>query len=140
MTLRKKGKIASWNDDKGYGFIAPLADGKQVFVHATAFSNRGRRPQLGEIVTYLPSTDKQGRPCAIDATLAGDKLVKKAPKRPSAIALLFAVMFMAAIGMSVALGRLPEEVLIGYAALSLATFAAYALDKLAARSEGLENA
>ena len=27
--MRSKGKIASWNDDKGYGFITPLTGGKQ---------------------------------------------------------------------------------------------------------------
>ncbi len=28
-----KGKITSWNDEKGFGFIRPSGGGKQVFIH-----------------------------------------------------------------------------------------------------------
>ena len=50
--MRTKGKITSWNDDKGYGFITPLSGGKQIFIHISALSNRNRRPELNEVVTY----------------------------------------------------------------------------------------
>ena len=81
--MRSKGKIASWNDDKGFGFITPLAGGKQVFIHVSAFGNRNRRPEINDVVTYALSTDKQGRPCAANATLAGDKLKEKKAKESS---------------------------------------------------------
>lgn len=131
--MRSKGKVASWNDGKGYGFIAPLAGGKQVFVHINAFGNRNRRPEVNDVVTYALSTDKQGRPCAANATLAGDKLKKKRSQKAGAAAMLFALLFLIAVGVSVIVGCLPVVVIVAYATLSLITFVAYALDKSAAR-------
>ncbi len=69
--MRAKGKVTSWNEEKGFGFITPGAGGKQVFVHIKAFNNRNRRPEINQIVTYAVSIDKQGRPCAVKAILAG---------------------------------------------------------------------
>ena len=131
--MRTKGNIASWNDDKGYGFITPLSGGKRIFVHVSAFSNRNRRPKLNGVVTYSVSTDKQGRPCAANATLAGDTLVVKAPKKRNTAAVLFAVLFLAAMGVSILMGALSGIFLVGYMALSMITFMAYAFDKSAAR-------
>jgi uncharacterized membrane protein YsdA (DUF1294 family)/cold shock CspA family protein len=131
--MRSKGRIASWNDEKGYGFITPLAGGKQVFIHVRAFSNRNRRPEVGNVVTYGISKDKQGRACAAKATLAGDKLKQKAPQRRSPLAIPFALLFLCAVGVSVLTGHLPVLIIIAYATLSVITFVAYALDKSAAR-------
>ena len=33
--MRAKGKITTWNSDKGFGFITPNIGGKQVFDHMT---------------------------------------------------------------------------------------------------------
>ena len=131
--MRTKGKIASWDDDKGYGFIEPSSGGKQIFIHASALSNRNRRPQLNQVVTYSVSTDKRGRPCAANATLAGDRLVKRAPGKGNAAVMLFAVVFLAAVAVSTWVGNLSKAVLIDYIALSLASFFIYAYDKSAAR-------
>ncbi len=131
--MRMKGKVVSWNDDKGYGFITPLGGGKQIFIHVNALSNRDRRPKTNEVVTYSISKDKQGRPCAVNATLAGDKHKVKSTQRPSSKSILFALLFLATVGVSVVTGNLPVVLLIGYMALSLVAFVAYALDKAAAR-------
>ena len=131
--MRIKGKITSWNDEKGFGFITPLAGGKQIFIHISALTNRNRRPELNEVVTYSVSSDKQGRPCAANATLAGDKLIKKAPKKSNTAAILFAVLFLVAVAVSALTGSLSNYLLVGYAALSLVTFFAYAFDKSAAQ-------
>ena len=131
--MRVKGKITSWDADKGYGFIKPLAGGKPIFIHISALSNRSRRPELDEVVTYSVSTDKQGRPCAADATLAGDKLAKKEAMKSSKSAMLFAAFFLAAIGIAAIAGNLSRILLVGYAGLSLVTFVAYAIDKSAAK-------
>lgn len=131
--MRFKGKIASWNDNKGYGFITPLAGGKQIFVHINAFGNRARRPELNEVVTYAMSKDKRGRPCAANATLAGDKLVRKSARKTNKRLVHFALLFLAGVAGAVMAGKLPLAVLVAYAALSIVTFIAYALDKSAAR-------
>ena len=131
--MRTKGKITSWHDDKGYGFISPLSGGKQVFIHIKAFSNRNRRPEIGQVVTYGISSDKQGRPCAEKATLAGDKLQQNERKNSGAISILFAIIFIGIVAISVVAGKLPPIVLAIYIGLSILTFFIYLGDKSAAK-------
>jgi uncharacterized membrane protein YsdA (DUF1294 family)/cold shock CspA family protein len=130
--MRTKGKLTTWHDDKGYGFITPLAGGGQVFVHIKAFGNRSRRPAVGEVVSYALSADKQGRPCADRATLAGDRL-RTAPKRAGGSrAMLAAALFLGAIGGAAVTDKVPPLVFGLYLVASLITFAVYAADKTAA--------
>ena len=131
--MRVKGKIRSWNDDKDYGFVALLDGNKQIFIHISALSNRKRQPELNDVVAYSMSSDTQGRLRAANATLAGDKLIKKAPKKSSKTAIPFAVLFLAAMGLSALTANTSPFLAIGYAGLSLITFLAYAFDKSAAR-------
>jgi len=44
------GKIAQWNDERGFGFISPAEGSGSVFVHITAFprSDRLRQPRPGK--------------------------------------------------------------------------------------------
>lgn len=70
--MRSKGKITSWNDRKGYGFITPDGEENQIFVHISAFADRKQRPVVNQEVSFALSTDKQGRPCAADVTEADD--------------------------------------------------------------------
>ena len=131
--MRTKGRITSWNDDKGYGFITPLSGGKQIFFHISALSSRSRRPDVNEIITYSVSKDAKGRPCAANATLAGDKLIPKTARKSNTTAILLAVLFLGAITVAALAGELPLVLLTVYVALSLITFFAYALDKSAAQ-------
>ena len=131
--MRTKGKITSWNEDKGWGFVVPLTGGKQVFIHMTAFSNRDRRPELGQVVTYSVSTDKQGRPCAANATLAGDRLREQKKKSNGTTTIAIAAIFIAIVGAAVLVEKLPLIVFVLYLALSILTYWAYALDKTAAK-------
>ena len=131
--MRAKGKITSWNDDKGYGFVTPLTGGKQIFIHISALKNRNRRPELNDVVTYSVSKDAKGRPCADNATLSGDRLVERTSRKSNNLAIAFSLMFLAAIATGVATGSLSKNLLVGYVAFSFFTFVAYAMDKSAAK-------
>ena len=131
--MRAKGKITSWNDEKGFGFITPYADGKRVFIHIKAFSNRNRRPEINQVVTYTLSADKQGRPCAIKATLAGDRLPEKTARKNSSLPVIIAAFFLAIVIIAALAAKIPALILGLYLAASLITFIIYALDKSAAR-------
>ena len=131
--MRVKGRIRSWNDQKGFGFIEPDESGKQVFIHISAFSNRNRKPATGELVTYALATDGQGRPCAVKATLPGDILPKRAKGIGKALAVIGAILFLCVIGVSVAASKLPPAILGLYLVASLITFIMYAVDKSAAK-------
>ena len=130
--MRTKGKIASWNDDKGYGFIAPMHGGGQVFAHIKAFANRGRRPAVGDVVTFSMSTDARGRPCAKGATIAG--VPKTAiSKQSNALSNVVATGFLLIVVGAVSVSAIPMPILLLYLVVSTATFGAYALDKSAAK-------
>ena len=131
--MRDKGKLVSWNDEKGFGFIAPFSGAAQVFIHVKAFGNRNRRPEINDVVTYTLSSDKQGRPRAANATLAGAKRPTRTERRSGAAGMMIAAMFLAFVGASLLLTKLPPEIFVLYLAASLVTFIAYAIDKSAAQ-------
>lgn len=131
--MRTKGKITSWNDKKGFGFITPSTGGKQIFVHIKAFGNRNRRPEIDQIVTYALSSDEKGRPCAIKAILAGDRLAKATKRSTVSTLVIVAVFFLVIVAISVLTRRIPPLVLAIYIGVSLLTFTIYAADKSAAK-------
>ena len=131
--MRTTGKITKWNDDKGFGFITPNATGKQVFIHISAFSNRSRRPEINQVVTYTLSTDKQGRPRAENATLPGDKLRQNGNPKKGTFSIFLSVSFFIIISSLAVTGKIPLSLLALYFVCSLITFIAYAVDKSAAQ-------
>jgi uncharacterized membrane protein YsdA (DUF1294 family)/cold shock CspA family protein len=134
--MRKKGRLCSWNDQKGFGFIEPGHGGKQLFIHICEFSNRNRKPKTGDVVTYTLSVDKQGRPCATGATLPGDTLPRRSKTNRKALSIAGAALFLSVIGILAFWSKLPPIIFGLYLAASLATVFMYALDKSAAKREG----
>lgn len=130
--MRAKGKIASWNDEKGYGFISPLAGGGSVFVHIKAFENRVRRPEVGDVVTFSLSRDAQGRPCAEQANIAGVPKPAKRGRSSNVLPQIMAVGFLLVVGVAVSASAISPWILLFYLVVSVITFAAYAFDKSAA--------
>ena len=131
--MRTKGKITTWNDEKGFGFITPSTGGKQVFVHIKAFGNRNRRPEIKQLVTYELSSDGKGRPCAIKATLAGDRLPERVKSSNDSLLVIVATFFLVIVGVSVLTAKMPPLILALYMVVSLLTFIMYAVDKSAAK-------
>lgn len=70
------GKLRSWNDDRGYGFIAPTHGGRELFVHISAFPSDGSRPTVGETLTYELGKGDDGKPQAV-------RVYRQALGRPS---------------------------------------------------------
>ncbi|MFZ0487472.1 MAG: cold shock and DUF1294 domain-containing protein [Arenicellales bacterium] len=133
--MRHKGKITSWKDDRGFGFIAPNGGGQQVFVHIKSFANRQRRPAGNEVVTYELRTDARGRAQAERVVFAGERLPPDASSGPSSIPLVLAGGFLVFVAGAVFAGKLPIAVLGLYCTASVVAFVAYALDKSAARND-----
>ena len=59
--MRIEGTLTKWNDDRGFGFIAPTQGGPEVFAHISAFPRDGQRPRLGERLTFEIGTGKDGK-------------------------------------------------------------------------------
>lgn len=130
--MRYQGRITTWKDDKGFGFITPNGGGEPVFVHISAFSNRQRRPEGKEIVTYELKVDAKGRAQAKAVGFVGERPALSAPPGRSHLPLVFAICFLGFVLVAVLAGRLPIAVLGLYLVASLVAFFAYAHDKSAA--------
>ncbi len=132
--MRYQGRLTTWKDDKGFGFITANGDGAQVFVHIKSFSNRQRRPAGNEIVTYALKVDGTGRAQAETVEFAGERITPSGPRNRnrSRIPPLFASCFLVLVAASVFTGKLPKEILALYLVASVVAFVAYAFDKSAA--------
>lgn len=133
--MRYQGRITTWKDDKGFGFITSNSGGERVFVHISSFSTRQHRPIGNEIVTYELKVNEKGRTQANSVAFAGERATPSRPPGRSNIPLLFAVCFICFIATGVLTGRLAISVLALYLAASVVAFAAYACDKSAARKK-----
>ena len=132
--MRTKGKITHWNEEKGYDFITPSTGAKQVFVNISAFRNRSEPPTIDQLVEFALSTDKQGRPCAVRVTRAGERLPGEIKRNDRYLYVVDAGLFLLLVAASVAVGRLPPEILLLYMGASLVTYFMYFWDKSAART------
>lgn len=130
--MRYQGRIATWKDDKGFGFIAPNGGGAQIFVHINSFSNRQRRPAGNEIVTYELNVDDKGRAQARAVAFVGEKVTSTGSSSQSRTPPIFACCFLMFVAASVLAGKLPKVVLALYVFASIVAFFAYAFDKSAA--------
>lgn len=136
--MRFHGTIQSWNDARGFGFIAPRQGGPEVFVHIEAFAGQRARPRPGQAVSFAVEDGPRGKKRATKVALVHPPrkaASTKPPETPArwsvaslALPLLLAVLVAASL-----LGHPPRGVLWTYPVLSALTFVAYARDKSAAR-------
>ncbi|MFC5705618.1 cold shock domain-containing protein [Aeromonas eucrenophila] len=73
--MRYQGNIASWNRERGFGFIRPQSQPQSysqqeqrdadLFVHISSLTFDGKAPEAGERVSYQLGTGKDGKPCAV---------------------------------------------------------------------------
>jgi cold shock CspA family protein len=69
----QQGKLARWIEARGFGFIKPETGQGELFIHISAFKNRGRQPVVGDVIFYHVSVDRDGKTRAINARIAGVK-------------------------------------------------------------------
>src|SRR5260370_3626509 len=68
--MRLIARIVEWDAQKGYGF---LKVGKQrVFLHIHDFSERHKKPEVGDQIHFKIGKDTKGRTCAVNATHVND--------------------------------------------------------------------
>ena len=133
VAMRYQGRITTWKDDKGFGFVTPNGGGGKVFVHISSFSSRQRRPEGNELVSYELRVDGRGRAQASAVAFVGEPPTSSAPPGRGNFPPMFAVCFLLLVVGAVAAGRLPVVVPGFYLVASLVAFFAYAFDKSAAQ-------
>lgn len=61
------GTVKFFNENKGYGFIAPESGGDDAFVHISAVERAGMRTlQKDQRVSYELETDNRGKTSAVN--------------------------------------------------------------------------
>ena len=131
--MRFTGKLTTWKDDQGFGFITPNGGGERAFLHIKTLPREASRPSEGDLFTYELELDERKRPRAKSAIRVGGKIAKT-PDGRGAKAPLFAITFCLFLLGCVATGYLPFKLVLVYVVASLITFVAYWLDKNAAQA------
>jgi len=133
--MRYQGRITTWKDDQGFGFVTPNGGGEPVFLHIKTFSSRQRRPLGNELVTYELTVDERQRPRAVNVAFVGERRVVRSPAGSGWGAFAFVALFLVFVAGAVLTGKLPIMVLGLYFGASVVAFVAYALDKTAAEKD-----
>ncbi len=133
--MRYVGKITTWKDDKGFGFITIPGRKDKIFVHINAFENRSFRPKEGDSLTFEINVDDQRRANAAKVRYANEK-DKTKPSGNSNIGFsqIFAIAFGIVLLSLLTLGKIPFSVVCVYLILGVITFIVYAIDKSAAQN------
>jgi len=136
--MRFEGRLTSWNDDRGFGYIESTQGGEPIFVHVSAWPRSAGRPKLQQVVSFEVEVGSKGKRA---------KNVQFAlPRRPTrhsegpgraqwGTATLFVIPAFVLLFVAVAvLWRPPPWVAALYVIAGGITFLAYAADKSAARN------
>ena len=70
-TASCEGQLVKWKDDRGFGFIKPNGNNKEIFLHISALKGANRRPKVGDIILYEQIINKDGKVSAANASIQG---------------------------------------------------------------------
>lgn len=130
MSAWQRGTVATWKDEKGYGFIHPETGGDDVFFHVSALPRGQRRPRRDDRIRYRTGV-RRGRVRAVEVRLEGLSL--------SPLILVIAAWFAAAVALPLLtvldLVRVPWPVL-AYLVVGTVAYVLNAVDKARAGRGG----
>ncbi len=136
-TERFEGTIASWNVDRGFGFIQPSAGGAQVFVHMRALPQGSKAPAVGQRLTYEVELTSDGKTRARFARLDGTSVVQSYGRVQTNILSYLPIVLFAIIYAAVQWLWHPHYwVFLIYVGTSVICFLIYLADKSAAAVGG----
>lgn len=138
MTTQRRGKITTWKDDKGFGFITPDDGGSPVFFHISSVAKQQPRPAEQMVVVYTPGQDKHQRPCATNVRFITKNAVKKVtvkknshPERLSTV--IVVGLFFLVLLLVTWIIPLPLWIVALYGVSSIITYGMYTMDKARAQ-------
>lgn len=83
MEPRIDGKLKTWNEDKGFGFITPLNGGQDIFVHISSYPRRGGKPVVGEALSFEITLNADQKKKAVNVQRLGQPHGKSSSQRQS---------------------------------------------------------
>lgn len=138
-TLRQ-GRLVTWKDEKGFGFIQPADNGQEVFLHISEIKDSTRRPQTGDTI-YYRTTTQDGKIRACNAFIAGARVRSAAAGDPRNASLplrqLLGLLVIPLLGAIVCLVQANYIGLLfglAYPVVSWLTFQTYKYDKQQAQA------
>lgn len=137
--MRFDGKLKSWDDERGFGFIEPTLGGQDIFVHIKSFPPGTGRPGIGLPLTFEVELGDQGKKRAkavqlVHTTRASSSPGFEAPAAWTLPRLLVLPGFVLAYALTAWHWSVNHWVAAVYMLASLIAFLAYAIDKSAARA------
>ena len=81
--MRFGGKLKSWNDERGFGFIEPFQGGEEIFVHIKSFPSGTGRPKPGLTLTFEVERGPQGNKRAKAVQFGRPSRIAPVPRRES---------------------------------------------------------
>lgn len=135
--MRFKGTVKTWNDDRGFGFVAPTHGDQEIFFHIKAFKGRGTRPEVGQPVTFEIELNPKGKRRAKAVEPLRTPRPAAARNRGGSAqwgtVTWFAIPAFLVVYLATDLAwRVPSWVAAVYAGASVLAFMIYAVDKSAA--------
>ena len=68
---RFTGKLKTWNDERGFGFITPIDGGQDIFVHVSEMPGRRSLSSLDSVLSFEVALNPQGKKKAIKVRMEG---------------------------------------------------------------------
>lgn len=143
--MQQQGRLESWNDERGFGFIAPQGGGERVFVHIKSLTRIATRPRVGDIVHFELGPGRDGRPAARRARIAGaNPLIPTRRGLPTQARpfgarelsrLLLAALLTALMMAGITVAGLPDLLGWTYLFMGLASLVVYGIDKRCAETD-----
>ncbi|NKQ41632.1 MAG: DUF1294 domain-containing protein [Sulfurovum sp.] len=127
--VRKKGILTKWNDNKGYGFITPVGESKEIFIHITEYQGR---PLLDDKLFFTLSKDKNDKAIATNAIKFHKSKLTHTAKDTNTLSILsiFSItIFYLMLFYFIKEGILQIYIIPYYLIISIFTFFIYSQDK-----------
>jgi len=132
----QSGKLITWKDERGFGFIKPSHGQQDIFIHISAIQESTRRPKIGDTICYY-TVVKDGKLSARNAFIVGARQksndAKTVATRQSLARFPWEVFplsgFPVGCSLFLFLNTLIVFPLVLYPVMSLIAFFAYADDK-----------
>jgi uncharacterized membrane protein YsdA (DUF1294 family)/cold shock CspA family protein len=132
-TERYQGTLASWNRERGFGFIAPHGGGTQIFIHVRAVPYGMDIPPLGSRLSYEVEVTADGKTRSRYVRVEGPPVVQaRTAMRASILGFVPIPLFVVIYIVDAVFWHPPYWVLFVYLGTSLLCILIYRVDKLAA--------
>lgn len=131
--MRYQGKITKWNDEKGFGFVLQNGTHKEVFLHISSLHNRGKRPQVSQLVSFELNSDSSGRQQAVNVSFVATRNQSSdfADTKYNPWFASYIFVFYALVTERTYQGNLPLEYFFVFIGANLLAFLFYYIDKTA---------